>query len=173
MHREVFAGRTGALLTVGEMPGVTVDDAVLFTDPARAEVDMVFQFEHVQLDQGDGDKWTAQPLRLLGPQGVPRALAGGPGGDGLEQPVLGQPRPAAGRVPLRRRRPSYRVLSAKLLGSILHLHRGTPYVYQGEELGMTNMPFACIEDFRDIESVNHHREAVAHGTRTRSRCSRP
>jgi oligo-1,6-glucosidase len=50
-----------------------------------------------------------------------------------------------------------------LLGTILHLHRGTPYVYQGEELGMTNAPFASIDDFRDIESLNHYAEAVAHG----------
>ena len=58
---------------------------------------------------------------------------------------------------------AYRVRSAKLLGTVLHLHRGTPYVYQGEELGMTNAPFAGIEDFRDIESLNHYAEAVAAG----------
>ena len=63
MHRAVFAGRDGELLTVGEMPGVTVEDGVLFTDPARGEDDMVFQFEHVQLDQ-DGTKWASHPLRL-------------------------------------------------------------------------------------------------------------
>ncbi len=57
----------------------------------------------------------------------------------------------------------HRVRSAKLLGTVLHLHRGTPYVYQGEELGMTNAPFAAIEDFRDIESVNHYRHAVELG----------
>ncbi len=57
----------------------------------------------------------------------------------------------------------HRVRSAKLLATILHLHRGTPYVYQGEELGMTNAPFAGVEDFRDIESVNHHAEALAAG----------
>ena len=62
MHREVFAGRDGAFLTVGEMPGVTVEEAVLFTDPDRAEVDMVFQFEHVSLDQG-ATKWDVHPLR--------------------------------------------------------------------------------------------------------------
>src|SRR5690349_12064248 len=62
MHREVFEGRD-ALLTVGEMPGVTVEEALLFTDPARREVDMVFQFEHVQLDQG-ATKWDVHPLRL-------------------------------------------------------------------------------------------------------------
>ena len=64
------------LLTVGEMPGVTVEEARLFTDPARAEVDMVFQFEHVQLDQGPTSKWDMHPLRLTRPQGVARALAG-------------------------------------------------------------------------------------------------
>src|SRR3712207_7354515 len=63
MHREVFAGRPDRLLTVGEMPGVTVEEARLFTDPARAEVDMVFQFEHVGLDQGPS-KWDVRPLDL-------------------------------------------------------------------------------------------------------------
>ena len=57
----------------------------------------------------------------------------------------------------------HRVRSAKALGTLLHLHRGTPYVYQGEELGMTNVPFGSIEDFRDIESLNHYAEAVADG----------
>ena len=56
MHREVFGGREGKFLTVGEMPGVTTEEAVLYTDPARGEVDMVFQFEHVSIDHG-GNKW--------------------------------------------------------------------------------------------------------------------
>src|SRR3712207_4755259 len=56
-----------------------------------------------------------------------------------------------------------RVRAAKMLGTVLHLHHGTPYVYQGEELGMTNAPFAGIADFRDIESLNHYAQAVALG----------
>jgi oligo-1,6-glucosidase len=64
MHQQVFAGRSGTALTVGEMPGVTVSDAILFTDPARQEVDMVFQFEHVALDQENGNKWAPKRLRL-------------------------------------------------------------------------------------------------------------
>ncbi len=64
----------------------------------------------------------------------------------------------------------HRVRSAKALGTVLHLHRGTPYVYQGEELGMTNAPFAGIEDFRDIESVNHYAEAVGAGADAGARC---
>src|SRR3712207_7459529 len=56
-----------------------------------------------------------------------------------------------------------RVRAAKMLGTVLHLHHGTPYVYQGEELGMTNAPFADLADFRDIESLNHYAHAVAMG----------
>ena len=66
---------------------------------------------------------------------------------------------------------AHRVAAAKMLGTILHFQRGTPYVYQGEELGMTNAPWATIEDFRDIESVNHYREAVAAGRRPMTCCS--
>ena len=154
--------RGGArLLTVGEMPGVTVEEARLFTDPGRGEVDMVFQFEHVQLDHGD-TKWDLHRLRLHDLKDHIGPLAGGPGRRRLEQPVLEQPRPAADRVALRRRRRVPRT-AAKMLGTVLHMHRGTPYVYQGEELGMTNAPFARIEDFRDIESLNHYAEAVAEG----------
>ena len=58
---------------------------------------------------------------------------------------------------------AHRVRSAKLLGTILHLHRGTPFIYQGEELGMTNAPFASVEDFQDIESLNHYAEATGLG----------
>ena len=161
MHREVFADRPGEFLTVGEMPGVTLEDARLFTDPARAEVDMVFQFEHVSLDQG-GSKWDLRPLDL-------RALKASLGRwqDGLAESGWNslywnnhdQPRVVSrfgddGE---------HRVRSAKALGTLLHLHRGTPYVYQGEELGMTNAPFPAIEDFRDIESLNHFRDATALG----------
>jgi oligo-1,6-glucosidase len=161
MHEQVFAGRSGELLTVGEMPGVTVAEARLFTDPARAEVDMVFQFEHVALDQGSS-KWDLRELDLrdlkasLGRWQEGLAAVGW---NSLYWNNHDQPR-AVSRFgddgP-------YRARSAKLLGTVLHMHRGTPYVYQGEELGMTNVPFASIEDFQDLESVNHYWEAVELG----------
>jgi oligo-1,6-glucosidase len=163
LNTEVIAGQGKALLTVGEMPGATVDDAVLFTDRARRELDMVFQFEHVQLDQGPGGRWDVQPLRLLDLKasfGRWQAGLAEKGWNSLYWNNHDQPR-AVSRFGSDD--PAYRVLSAKLLGTILHLHRGTPYVYQGEELGMTNVPFGSIEDFRDIESVNHYREAVESG----------
>ena len=161
MHRAVFAGRTGELLTVGEMPGVTVDEARLFTDPRRAEVDMVFQFEHVSLDQG-ATKWDLTGFRLRDLKasfGRWQAGLADTGWNSLYWNNHDQPRVVSrfgddG---------AFRVEAAKMLATVLHLHRGTPYVYQGEELGMTNAPFAAITDFRDIESVNHYAEAVAAG----------
>ncbi|SDO73161.1 oligo-1,6-glucosidase [Nakamurella panacisegetis] len=161
MHREVFAGRTGRYLTVGETPGVTVDDARLYTDPARGEVDMVFQFDHVDLDH-DGSKWEHIPLRLLDLKacfGRWQAGLADLGWNSLYWNNHDQPRVVSrfgddGQ---------HRARSAKALATVLHLHRGTPYVYQGEEFGMTNFPFASIEDFQDIESINHYRQAVAGG----------
>jgi oligo-1,6-glucosidase len=161
MHREVFAGRDAELLTVGEMPGVTVEEAVRFTDPARAEVDMVFQFEHVRLDQGDR-KWDVRPLRLRDLKASMERWQVGlaeRGWNSLYWNNHDQPR-AVSRYG---DDGEHRVRAAKLLGTVLHLQRGTPYVYQGEELGMTNAPFAGVEDFRDIESLNHYAEAVAAG----------
>jgi oligo-1,6-glucosidase len=161
MHLEVFAGRDKPLLTVGEMPGVTVGDAVLFTDPARREVDMVFQFEHVALDQEDGNKWRPRKLRLTD---LKKSL-------GRWQEALAERgwnslywgnHDQARAVSRFGDDGHYRELSAKMLAGILHLHRGTPYVYQGEELGMTNMSFGAISDYRDIEVLNHHREATTH-----------
>jgi oligo-1,6-glucosidase len=161
MHREVFSGRPGKLLTVGEMPGVTVDEARLFTDPDRAEVDMVFQFEHVGLDQGNG-KWDVRKLRLPDLKasfGRWQAGLSDVGWNSLYWNNHDQPRVVSrfgddGE---------HRVPAATMLATVLHLHRGTPYVYQGEELGMTNAPFGGIDDFQDIESLNHYTAAVQAG----------
>jgi oligo-1,6-glucosidase len=162
MHREVFAGREEALLTVGEMPGVTVEQARLFTDPARAEVDMVFQFEHVALDM-EGSKWHPKPLRLTDLKasfGRWQAGLADVGWNSLYWDNHDQPR-AVSRFG--DDGPQFRRDSATCLATLLHLHRGTPYVYQGEEIGMANYPFASIDDFRDVESVNHFAAAMLAG----------
>jgi oligo-1,6-glucosidase len=163
MHTEVFTGRAEQLLTVGEMPDVTVEQARLFTDPARAEVDMVFQFEHVGLDSGPDGKWDLRPFRLLDLKesfGRWQAGLGEVGWNSLYWDNHDQPR-AVSRFATDD--PQYRVRAAKMLATILHLHRGTPYVYQGEELGMTNAPFATIDDVRDIESLNRYAKSLADG----------
>ncbi|WP_199442072.1 glycoside hydrolase family 13 protein [Umezawaea beigongshangensis] len=161
MHREVFAGREEKLLTVGEMPGVTVEQARLFTDPERGEVDMVFQFEHVGLDHG-ADKFDVRTLRLTDLKAsLARWQAGlaDVGWNSLYWNNHDQPR----IVSRFGDDGEHRVRSAKMLATVLHLHRGTPYVYQGEELGMTNAPLETLEDFRDIESLNHYADAVDAG----------
>jgi oligo-1,6-glucosidase len=143
------------------MPGVTVEEARLFTDPRRGELDMVFQFEHVGLDQG-ASKWDLRPLDLRELKATMARWQAGladVGWNSLYWDNHDQPRVVSrfgddGE---------HRVVSAKTLGTVLHLHHGTPYVYQGEELGMTNSPFAGIGDFRDIESVNYYAAAVAAG----------
>ncbi len=162
LHREVLDRYDRPLLTVAEMPFVTVEQARLFTDPARREVDMVFQFEHMWLDQGPGGKFDVRPLHLpdlKASLGRWQAGLADVGWNSLYWDNHDQPRVVSrfgddGR---------YRARSATALATVLHLHRGTPYVYQGEELGMTNAPFAGIEDFQDIESLNHHHLAVAAG----------
>jgi oligo-1,6-glucosidase len=162
MHRDVFAGRSTPTLTVGETPGVTVEEAQLYTDPARGEVDMVFQFEHVNLDQG-ATKWDVHPLRLTDLKATFGRWQDGlaeTGWNSLYWNNHDQPRVVSR---FGDDGPEHRVRSAKMLATVLHLHRGTPYVYQGEELGMTNARFDRIEAFRDIESLNHYAEAVANG----------
>ncbi len=163
MHREVFDGRDDTYLVVGEMPGAQVEQARLFTDPARGEVDMVFQFDHVGLDYGLGGKYDVKPFDLRGLKQSfghwQRGLAE-VGWNSLYWNNHDQP-----RIVSRWGDDSdaHRVASAKALGTLLHLHRGTPYVYQGEELGMTNYPFSRLDQLVDIEGLNWATEAVAAG----------
>jgi oligo-1,6-glucosidase len=162
MHREVFAGRSG-LITVGETPGVTIGEARRFTDPERLEVDMVFQFEHVGLDHGPVTKFYP---RVLDPGELAASFTrwqdalADVGWNSLYLANHDQARPVSrfGDDAQWWRE------SATALATILHLQRGTPYVYQGEEIGMTNAPFSVIDDFRDVESLNFYAEDLAAGS---------
>jgi oligo-1,6-glucosidase len=163
LHQEVIAGSDKVLITVGEMPGVTVEEALRFTDPSRAEVDMVFQFEHVGLDHGPEGVFDVRALRLPDLKesfNTWQLVLAEKGWNSLYWNNHDQPR-AVSRFGSDA--PAHRVASAKLLATVLHLHRGTPFVYQGEELGMTNYPFQSVEEFRDIESVNFRRHARESG----------
>ncbi|SOC57233.1 alpha-glucosidase [Ornithinimicrobium cerasi] len=163
MHREVFADHPRAFLTVGEMPGVTAEEARLFTDPARDEVDMVFQFEHVDLGGGPGGKFDRVPMGM--PQLRENLMhwqveLAEVGWNSLYWNNHDQPRVVSR---FGDDDPAWRERSARTLATVLHTLRGTPYVYQGEELGMTNVPFSSPADFRDIESLNYVREQTAAG----------
>lgn len=162
MHAEVFAGRD--LLTVGEMPGTTPEQALIYTDPANREVNMVFQFEHMDIDTQPGKpKWAFRRLFLPDLKASLnrwQTALGDVGWNSLYWDNHDQP-----RIVSRWGDDSgeHRVASAKALATVLHLHKGTPYIYQGEELGMTNAGFTAIGQYRDIESLNAYEEAMASG----------
>ena len=161
MYREVFAHRDAHILTVGEMPGVTIAEAARFTDPARRELDMVFQFEHISVDVGD-HRYDLRPLRLPALKASLADWQRGLSERGWNSLYWGNhdtPR----SVSRFGDDGTYRVESAKTLATVLHLHRGTPYVYQGDELGMVNAPFNSISDYRDIEALNFYAAAAARG----------
>lgn len=161
MHAAVFDGRDG-LLTVGEMPGVTRVDAAEFTDPARRELDMVFQFEHVSLDHGPGGKFDVRALdagELADSLAQWQEALADRGWNSLYLSNHDQPRPVSR---FGDDREHWRA-SATALATSLHLLRGTPYIYQGEELGMTNAGFTEIGQYQDVEALNHFAERAANG----------
>jgi oligo-1,6-glucosidase len=152
------------LLTVGEMPGSSIATARKVTDPANHELNMVFTFEHVSLDRmPEGSKFDLKNLELpLLKRNLNDWQVGlaGVGWNSLYWDNHDQPR-AVSRFG--DDSPEHRVNSAKTLATVQHMHQGTPYVYQGEELGMTNSYFADISQYRDIESVNYHADAMSLG----------
>ncbi len=165
MHREVFDPFPGTYLTVGETPGVTLEEARLYTDPERREVDMVFQFEHMGLDHGVLGKFDPVPLHLPDLKANLARWQDGlatAGWNALYWNNHDQPR----IVSRWGDDGEHRVASAKTLGTILHLHRGTPYVYQGEELGMRNAGFTALTQYRDLESLNVAGDAETMGMST-------
>ena len=167
MNREVLRGKN--LITVGEMPGASVEWARDYTNPERNELNMVFTFEHMDLDGVVGNsKFDYSKMHLPDLKANLNKWQKGLediGWNSLYWNNHDQPRIVSrwGNDGM------YRVQSAKALGTILHLMRGTPYVYQGEELGMTNCYFTDLEQYQDIESVNWAADAIAEGSRSMER----
>ncbi|MFK4466459.1 oligo-1,6-glucosidase [Bacillus sp. RC252] len=147
------------IMTVGEMPGVTTEEAKLYTGEARKELQMVFQFEHMDLDSGEGGKWDVKPCSLLTlKQNLTKwqkALEQ-TGWNSLYWNNHDQPRV----VSRFGNDGAYHTESAKMLATVLHMMKGTPYIYQGEEIGMTNVRFESIDEYRDIETLNMYKEKV-------------
>lgn len=147
------------VMTVGEMPNVIPESARQYAGLETGELNMVFQFEHVE-SNGPYGKWNDDPLDLLK---LKKSLIRWQTGlDGVAWNSLfwnnhDQPR-AVSRFG--NDSPAYRVLSAKMAGTCLHMMQGTPYIYQGEELGMTNVAFEHLSDYRDIETLNAYDELV-------------
>jgi oligo-1,6-glucosidase len=159
MNSQVWHNREG-ILTVGETPFAGTDDAVQYSCLDNTELNMVFQFEHMDLDNAeDGSKWSDRRIPLLE---LKRSFSNwqrklyGKAWNSLYWCNHDQPR-VVSRLG-NDTDETWWNKSAKMLATCLHFMQGTPYVYQGEELGMTNYPFSDIRDFRDVESINAYHE---------------
>jgi oligo-1,6-glucosidase len=164
MHQNVMDKHD--LVTVGETPGATVDDAKQYANLSQTELNMVFQFEHVSLDGNDNPafgKWDDRHVTL---SKIRSSLSnwqtklGGKAWNSLYWNNHDQPR-AVSRFG--NDDPKYRVKSAKMLGTMLHFMQGTPYIYEGEEIGMTNAHFQSLSDYQDLETINIFKQLVTDG----------
>ena len=164
MNREVLSRYD--IMTVGETSGVTIEEAQKYAGEAGKELNMVFQFEHVDNGSGDYGKWTTEKYDFKEFKRIMIKWQEELQGKAWNSLFLGnhdQPRSVSR---FGNDNPAYRETSAKMLATCLHMMQGTPYVYQGEELGMTNVYFDKLEDYRDIESINFFTELTEAGLMT-------
>ncbi|WP_242292207.1 alpha,alpha-phosphotrehalase [Bacillus cereus group sp. BfR-BA-01441] len=152
MNRNVFAGKD--VITVGEMSSTTIDNCIKYSNPERNELSMTFSFHHLKVDYPNGDKWTKADFDFIKLKEIMSSwqieMQKGGGWNALFWCNHDQPRIVSrfgddGK---------YRNESAKMLATAMHMLQGTPYIYQGEEIGMTNPKFESIEKYRDVESLN-------------------
>ncbi|MBU5481647.1 glycoside hydrolase family 13 protein [Blautia sp. MSJ-19] len=164
MNQEVLSKYD--VMTVGETSGVTIEEAQKYAGEGRNELNMVFQFEHVEDACGDYGKWTTAKFDFKDFKRIMIKWQEELKGKAWNSLFLGnhdQPRSVSR---FGNDNPAYRETSAKMLATCLHMMQGTPYVYQGEELGMTNVYFDKLEDYRDIESLNIYKELTENGIMT-------
>ena len=154
-------------ITVGECSGVTLEEAKKYARSDEKELNMVFQFEHMDVDSDEkAGKWTTRKMDL---RDLKKILTRWQRGlqdiawNSLYWENHGQPRSVSR---FGNDSDEYREISAKMLATCIHMMQGTPYVYQGEELGMTNCPFNTLENFRDLESINAFHELTEQGKMT-------
>lgn len=149
------AGLEG-MVTVGEMASTDLENCLLYTRPEAHELSMVFNFHHLKVDYRDGDKWALMEPDIMELKRLFAAwqtgMAEGGGWNALFWCNHDQPR-IVSRFGDEK---TYRKESAKMLAACIHLMRGTPYIYQGEEIGMTNPGYTSIDQYRDVESLNHY-----------------
>ena len=150
------------IMTVGECIGISTADALRFTNEVNGALNMILQFEHVQIDCGPNGRWD---VRQWTPKDLKKNIMkwqmdlNGAGWNSIYFSNHDQPRSLSrfgdGR--------GYREQSAKMLATLLLTLKGTPYIYQGEEIGMTNCNFATIDEYRDVDTLNYYRKAMKDG----------
>ena len=151
------------LMTVGEMSSTTLESCVLYTREDRKELDMTFQFHHLKVDYPNGEKWTKAPFDFIELKKIlsswQTGMHEGGGWNALFWCNHDQPRVVSrfgddGQ---------FHHESAKMLATTIHMMNGTPYIYQGEEIGMTNPEFDRIEQYRDVETLNAYKKMQQEG----------
>lgn len=155
LNRNTF-GRHRELITVGEMSSTTIEECMKYSNPEEDELDMVFNFHHLKVDYKNGEKWSLMDFDFIELKTILNSwqlgMGRGNGWNALFWSNHDQPR-IVSRFGNDR---EYLKQSAKMLATTIYLMRGTPYIYQGEEIGMTNPKFHSIEDYRDVESINYY-----------------
>ena len=155
LNRNTF-GRYDDIITVGEMSSTTLENSIRYSNPASHELSMIFSFHHLRIDYPSGNKWQIQPFRFHDLKKNlftwQREMEKGGGWNALFWYNHDQPR-IVSRIGDEGK---YRLESAKMLATTIHGLKGTPYIYQGEEIGMTNAGFTDISQYRDIESLNYY-----------------
>ncbi|QBP92877.1 alpha,alpha-phosphotrehalase [Bacillus mycoides] len=152
MSQNVFEGKD--VITVGEMSSTTIDNCIKYSNPERNELSMTFSFHHLKVDYQNGDKWTQADFDFIKLKEIMSnwqiEMQKGGGWNALFWCNHDQPRIVSRFGDDEK----YRNESAKMLATAMHMLQGTPYIYQGEEIGMTNPKFESIEQYRDVESLN-------------------
>lgn len=162
MNENTFAGKE--LMTVGETWNSTPKIAAEYSDPARHELSMVFQFENQSLDQQEGkEKWDLRPLDLGELKKVLVKWQTEIDFNHAWNSLFWENHDIPRVISRWGNDKEYRVQSAKMFAIVLHLMHGTPYIYNGEEIGMTNCPVKSIDEVEDIESINMYRERIDKG----------
>lgn len=157
MNREVLSQYDG-LMTVGEATRTPVEKAVLYTDPVRKELNMIFQFDHMHVDYGEYGRYSDLRFKL---SDLKKSMVQWQdklhehGWNSLYWNNHDQPRTVSR---FGNDSEEFREKSAKMLATVLHFQQGTPFIFQGEEIGMTNANFNKIEEYRDLESHNMYQK---------------
>ena len=159
----VSFGRYGDTVTVGEMSSTSIENCVGYSNPENRELDMVFSFHHLKVDYEDGEKWSKVPFRFAELKGLLNdwalGMQAGGGWNALFWNNHDQPRALNRFGDIQR----YRAESATMLATVIHLLRGTPYIYQGEEIGMIDPVYSSIDDYVDVEAHNAYKTLRARG----------
>ena len=151
------------MITVGEMSSTTLENCIRYSNPSEKELSMVFNFHHLKIDYKDGAKWALQEPDIMALKNLfvvwQEGMAAGGGWNAVFWCNHDQPRVVSRLGD----DGTYWRESAKMLGVCIHFMRGTPYIYQGEELGMTNAQYTDIAQYRDVESLNYYRILLDEG----------